>query len=70
MTETKNEKLVEVELDSVISINGVAYAEGTHEVSSELAEELNRINATHNKYLAQLNKNVASNGNGGTRSAA
>lgn len=69
MTEIK-EKLVTVELDVNVSINGVNYAEGTHEVPEGIATDLVRINKDHNKYLAGLNKNVASSGNGGTRSAA
>lgn len=70
MSETKTEKLVKVELDVAVSINDVKYAEGTHEVPEGVAVDLVRINKDHNKYLAGLNKNTPSNGNGGSRSAA
>lgn len=69
MSEPK-EKLVKVELDVAVSINDVKYPEGVNEVPEEIAVDLKRINKNHNKYLAGLNKNTPSNGNGGSRSAA
>lgn len=67
---TETTKTVSVELDNQLSINGVKYEVGTHEVPAEVAVDLQRMDKEHNKYLAGLNKNVPSNGNGGSISAA
>lgn len=67
---TETTKQVSVELDNPISINGVKYEVGTHKVSADIAEDLQRMDKAHNKYLAGLNKNVAFSGNGGSISAA
>lgn len=65
-----SEKLVTVNLDVAVSINDVKYPEGAQEVPEWIAEDLVRINNDHNKYLAGLNKNTPSTGNGGSVSAA
>ena len=69
-TESDKVKLVKVELDNVHYINGITYQVGTHEVPSEVAEDLVRADKAYNKYLADLNKNNPVNGNLGSRSAA
>ena len=69
-TETKETKTTNVNLDTALSINGITYSEGSHVVPAEVAADLVRMNKEHNAYLAGLNKNTPSNGNGGSRSAA
>ena len=66
-TETKT---VKVTLDNEIHINGVSYPVGTHEVSEDLADDLNRYDKAHDKYLVGLNKNSAVSGSLGSVSAS
>lgn len=46
-----------VNLDTPIRINGVLYAEGSHKVPSDLAEDLVRINKDNLLYESGLNRN-------------
>ncbi len=69
MAETKQET-VSVTLSNLVSINGVKYEVGTHEVPADVAEDLTRMDADYNTYELGLNKNKASSGSLGSVSAA
>jgi len=69
MAETKQE-LVSVTLSNQVTINGVKYEAGTHNVPAGVAEDLTRIDKDYNTYELGLNKNKSSSGSLGSVSAA
>ena len=68
--ETTKPVLVKVTISTDITINGVKFAPGTHEVEAGVADDLKRMDDNYNKYLAGLNRNNPTNGNLGSVSAA
>lgn len=69
-TQDVRPKVVNLELEHDHFINGVKYPAGTHEVPAEVAEDLQRADKAHVKYVADLNKNNAVNSNLGSRNAS
>lgn len=69
-TQDTRTKVVNLSLEHDHTINGVKYPAGTREVPAEVAEDLQRADNAHSKYIADLNKNNAVNSNQGTINAS